>query len=563
MNIADWIVKQAKRHPDKQAVIMPKRSLFSFSKSIENNYESITFEEVEKRSNVYGNGLKKAGIGRGSKVLVFIPPSLEFSPLVFSLFKIGAVPVFIDPGMGVKKMLRCIQEIKAEAMIGISKIHHLRLFKKQFFKGIDIRISVGSKVWGTQYINDLTEMVPNELTVQEMGPSELAAILFTSGGTGKPKGVMYTHEMFWLQIFKLKEMFQLTSKDRDLPGFPLFSMFCQSMGMTSCIPDMNPAFPARVNPKLIVQNIQDHQVTFAAGSPAIWLRVGEYCRKKKIKLKSIKNLIMFGAPVSGQMLNLWKDILPHGDIYTPYGATECLPVALYSGRALRSETLELTNMGHGTCVGNAVKDVDIKVIRITDDNTEYLSETIECSVGEVGEILVHSNTQTPGYYADKENTRKSQIKDHDGTIWHKMGDLGYLDEWGRLWFSGRKAHYFEFESKRFFPVMIEAVINQHPKVFRSAIVPIPTGPAIIIERTDKKIELDPPAFHQFKMEVLRLLKQSDIKSEFQEIYLRKDFPVDARHNIKIDRKLLATWATKHFEESQTKSVDWKEDKVKG
>jgi acyl-CoA synthetase (AMP-forming)/AMP-acid ligase II len=548
LNIADWIVKQSRAWPDKQALIVPKKQLFSFKKSVEKNYESITFEELEKRSNVYGNGFKKAGIGRGSKVLLFVPPSLDFPCIAFALFKIGAVPVFIDPGMGLKKMLGCIENVDADAIVGIGKVHHLRLLKRQYFKGIDIRISVGGKAWGAQDLNQLTEMVPNELTMQEMDRSELAAILFTSGGTGKPKGVMYTQEMFWNQTLKLKEIYQLTSKDRDLPGFPLFSLFCISMGMTSCVPDMDPAYPAKVKAKLIVQNIRDHQVSFVTGSPAIWKRVGEYCQKKKIILPSVKKLVMFGAPVSGDLLRLWEDIIPHGDVFTPYGATECLPVTNYGGRAIRLDTLPETEKGAGTCVGHPVKNVSIQIIRIEDAPSESMSETMECSMGEVGEILVQSDTATVGYFANNEATKKSKLMDEDGRVWHRMGDLGYLDEWGRLWFCGRKDHYFEYEGKEYFPVMLEGVVNKHPDIERSALVNLGHGPGLILQRYDGKDELPTPQFHQLKIEVARLLKEVGHKEEIQDVFLKKEFPVDTRHNIKIDRKALGTWAKEQIAE---------------
>lgn len=146
------------------------------------------------------------------------------------------------------------------------------------------------------------------------------------------RNVVYTHKIYYEQTRLLQELFSLDENEIDFPCFPLFSLFTLCMGMTSCIPDMNPSQPAKADPKQLVQNIKDNKVTFMAGSPAIWEALGSYCIKNNITLPSVKYLVMFGAPVRNELHKRFSRILPNRTTYTPYGATESLPVANISGQ---------------------------------------------------------------------------------------------------------------------------------------------------------------------------------------------------------------------------------------
>lgn len=526
MNIAHRIREVALRIPDKKSVVLAKDNSF------------YTFVQFEERSNQFANRFIKLGIKPGMRTLLFVKPCLDFSVITFALFKIGAVPVLIDPGMGLPNLLNSVKQVKPEAIVSIGLVHWLRRFKSEYFTNLKVKVSLNRVGGSTHYLYQDLESESKSFTPHEVSMSDYSAILFTSGGTGIPKGVLYTHGILNAQTDALREMFSLDESKIDLPGFPLFALFTLAMGMTSVIPEMDPTKPAQCNPAKIVKNIIDHNITFVAGSPAIWERVGKYCLAHKIELPTVKQVVMFGAPVRAEIHEMYKKITVNGDTYTPYGATECLPVSLVSGSEILKVHLPLMLKGFGTCIGKAVPGVEIKVIKATDIPER---EILELPYGEIGEIAVNGLQVTPAYFEMEEETRKAKIH-HDGKLWHRMGDVGWLDENKNLWFLGRKVHRVLAEDKTFYSIQMESIFNQHPKIKRSALVKITKNntvePALVIERHDKKTKLD----EGFQKELMVLKDSTDFTKSINHFFLHESFPVDVRHNIKIDRVRLSQWA---------------------
>ena len=526
MNIAHRIREMAEKVPDKKSVVLAKDSSF------------YTYREFEERSNQLANRFVRLGIRPGMRTLLFVKPCLDFSVLTFALFKVGAIPVLIDPGMGLPNLLKSVKQVRPEALVSIGLVHWLRRFKKEAFQSLRIKISLSPVGGSTHHLYKNLQAESKNFTPFAVTSETTSCILFTSGGTGIPKGVLYTHGILHAQTDALKSMFSLNESETDLPGFPLFALFTLAMGMTSVIPEMDPTKPASCDPSKIVRNIIEHQVSFAAGSPAIWERVGKYCLQNQIKLSTLKHVVMFGAPVRAEIHQMYKDILSHGDTYTPYGATECLPVSLITGSEILSKHLPQMLRGHGTCIGKAVPGVEIKIIKTTDIPESELCELTE---GEIGEITVSGLQVTPGYFEMPEETRKAKILSH-GKLWHRMGDVGWKDHEGNIWFLGRKVHRVETRDMTFYSIQMEAIFNQHPEVKRSALVKLnsPDGfvPGLVIERKDGKKKLT----ENFRKELLALKESEVFTRRINHFFVHPGFPVDVRHNIKIDRVKLSQWA---------------------
>lgn len=534
MNIAHHLTENAKLTPDKAAVVFP---IFD-KKSKQYNYESLSFRELDMLSNKFAVGLEKLGLKKGDKTLLFLRPSLDFSAMTFALFKLGVVPVFIDPGMGRENLLKCIKDCAPVGLISEKEVHIARLLFPRTFKSVRFNVTNGKRAWGKMLkISKMKEEKTQFFKSVQFSSEDTAAILFTSGGTGSPKGVVYSHQIFDQQTSILKELYNLTSNDIDLPGFPLFSLFTIAMGMTSCIPDMDPSKPGQCDPKKLYQNIIDQKPTFVAGSPAIWERVADYCSQNNLVLPSIKYLVMFGAPVSVLIHKKFKAILPNGTTYTPYGATEALPVSNISGDFILKNTASLSENGKGTCIGKVVPGSTVKIIKITDQVIETLAEASVLGENYVGEIIVKGPTVTKEYLDLPEKTREAKI--YEGAeVWHRMGDMGFIDSDGLLWFLGRKTHRVETKTGMMTPISCEAIFNRHPAVKRSALVGLgkmgSQVPAIVIERKDGQF-LSGKERSIFESELFSLAKKFPHTANIQKIFLSKHFPVDVRHNIKIDR----------------------------
>lgn len=533
MNIADRFTEIAKTHHDKIAVKYPRRMGKHY------RYDTITFGELESLSNQYANGLYKIGFRRGTKTLLFVRPSLQFPALVFALFKIGVIPVLIDPGMGRKNLLTAIEEVAPEGLIAEPEVHLLRIFFSKSFKSVNFKVTTKGPKVGNCVPLSMLENSKTDFDSVQLHPDEMAAILFTSGGTGRPKGVVYTHKIYTEQTRLLQQLFNLTDSEIDLPCFPLFSLFTLCMGMTSCIPDMNPSQPATADPHKLLQNITDNKVTFMAGSPAIWEAMGRYCEKNNITLPLVKYLVMFGAPVRSKLHKKFSKILPNGTTYTPYGATESLPVANISGKIILEQTAALTEQGKGTCVGTPVPGTEVAIIAIRDDVIENMAKAKVLKPYEIGEIIVKGDIVTASYYQSPMETALAKIKDNE-SFWHRIGDLGYKDDQERIWFCGRKTHRVETPSGLLCSVMCEAIFNAHYGVRRSALIGIgekgKQTAAIVIERNTagKKIPRN-----RLVEELLKVAKNHDLTAQIKSVHFCDHFPVDVRHNIKIDRLKLA------------------------
>ncbi len=542
MNIVELFLEQSQKHSFKDAIIWPKRSLFS---SIAQSH-SLTFSELSKMIFQNARGFLNSGIRKGDKVLVFLKPSFDFPAATFSLFYIGAVPVFIDPGMGRENLLKAIKEVSPKALIAEDKVFFYKFFLRKTFSSVKISLRKKNLLKFKENSSDI-------LNVPEVLENDLAAILFTSGGTGVPKGVEYTHKIFLTQTRLLEKLFSLNSEDIDFPCFPLFALFTLSMGMTVVIPDMDASKPASCNPQKIVDDILFHRPTFAAGSPAIWDRVANYCLSREITLPSIKTLAMFGAPVSMKLHKKFQKILIQGTTATPYGATECLPVSLTTGDVLLKDFQDLKFQDFGTCIGKVVPETEVRIIPNIKAPIEDISEVSFLPPHKRGEIIVKGIQATKNYLKQSQ-TEQAKIGDKEtGEFWHRMGDLGHFDNEGNLWFCGRKDHLVETIDGELYSIPCESVFNHHPNVKKSALVGINgTGskklPAIVIEPKNKNLG-DKQKKALFR-ELRDLGKQYSHTKDIKHFGVMEKLPIDVRHNIKIDRPLVAKKMQNRIQEIQ-------------
>ncbi|MBO0697560.1 MAG: AMP-binding protein [Zavarzinella sp.] len=543
VNVATHLSALAAGDPDRAAVVLPRLR----SGKVET--AQLTFAELDRVSGQLARGLDRVGIRRGVRTVLMVPPSLDFFALTFALFKVGAVPVLIDPGMGIRNLGKCLREAEPEAFIGIPKAHVARRVLRWARKTIRTTVTTGRRIFGGKYtVNQLRRVgeLLGPLPVADTRAEETAAVLFTSGSTGVAKGVVYTHGIFAAQVESLKAVYGIRPGEVDLSTFPLFALFGPALGMTAVIPEMDPTRPARVDPTRIIDAVERFAVTNLFGSPALLNRVGRYGVEHGSKLPTLKRVISCGAPVPAIVIERFAAMLSPGvQVFTPYGATESLPVANIGSETILKETRFLTDQGKGVCVGHPVPGMDVRIIPISDEPIPGFDEATTLPAGEIGEIVVSGPVVTAEYFGRPEATRLAKMRDAAGRLWHRMGDVGYFDDRGRLWYCGRKAHRVDTPDGTLFPDQVEPVFNTVPGVYRTALVGVRrrgiTYPVICVELEDAAGRADRPW-----AEIDRDLRAAGQRFEDTrriEVFLEypRGFPVDVRHNSKIFREKLRDW----------------------
>lgn len=536
-NVAAYLPLLAKQRPDALAVAVASRR---------GGYDTLTAAELNAQSDRAAWALRGIGITEGTRTVLMVKPSPAFFVITFALLKLGAIPVMIDPGMGIRNLGPCLAEAEPTAFIGIGKAHIARILFGWARGTLETVVTVGPRLWGGHRFESLMATADSTpFTPVEPDPEQTAAILFTSGSTGRSKGVITPHRVFLAQVQALRDSFGIEPGERDLATFPLFALFGPALGMASIVPDMDASKPAQADPARLLQAFRDFECTNLFASPAVIDRLGRHCEAQRITLTGLNRAISAGAPASSPSIARLQAWMPPGAyVWTPYGATEALPLTTFSSQTLLSETRAQTEIGAGNCVGHPVPGVEMRIIAIHDDPIEAWSEDLALPPGAMGEIVVQGAMVTPAYYGRPRETALAKIKDPSGVLWHRMGDVGYLDEQGRLWMCGRKAHRVVNGDTTWFSLPVEAVFNTHPAVRRTALVGLGTPgkatPVLCVERAP-----DASMSMEALIPELRTIAAAFAHTQAIERFLEHPkFPVDVRHNSKIFREQLAQWAAK-------------------
>lgn len=539
-NVAQLLHETARERPEQMAVAEP----LGRAPTGKRKYRHITFRQLDEDSALIAEGLLARGARPGMRLALLVPPGIDFISLVFALFRTGVTVVLIDPGMGRTNMIGCLEAVRPEGFVAVSRAQAVRAVLRRRFPFARLNITLGRRwFWGGATLRQLRSHRFTGERMARVGGDDPAAIIFTTGSTGPPKGVLYRHGNFTQQARQIQERYGIAPGEIDLPGFPLFALFNCAMGVSTVIPDMDPTRPAQADPEKIIEAIEDWNVTQTFGSPALWNVVGQYCQQHERRLPTVQRVLSAGAPVPPHVLQRMKQAIhPDGEVYTPYGATEALPVASIAASEVLAETAEQTARGRGACVGRPFSGIRWKVIAISDAPLPHASDVTELPPGAIGELIVQGPVVTTEYVTGPNGNALHKIQDGD-RFWHRMGDVGYLDPAGRFWFCGRKAHRVITAWGTLFTVMCEAVINEHPAIYRSALVGVGTPgqqtPVMIVETWPDQQPESTAAKKQLVAELQQIANQHDHARGFKHFHIHRSLPVDIRHNAKIFREQLA------------------------
>ena len=528
-NIARHLAAMARLQPDVAALKIPRGR----TADGRINYLALTFAELAGEAAAWRQRLAARGVVRGDRVLVMVRPGLPLIAAVFALFQLGAVPVIIDPGMGLKSFLACVARSRPRVLVGIRAARIVSHLFRRAFRSVALRVPVsGALTARLTPPGSSAEALPPEISA---APGDLAAILFTSGSTGAPKGVCYEHGMFDAQVRLIRELYRIAPGEVDLPLLPVFALFNPALGLTTIVPELDPRRPAALDPAKIVQTIRQEGVTNSFGSPTLWAKIADYCRARRIELPGLRRVLCAGAPVPASVWQHAREWLVAGELHSPYGATEALPVSSISAAEVSLDSTA------GACVGQPAPGVDVRIIALSDAPITTWADVRELHPGEIGEMVVSGPMVTKTYDSLPAATAAAKIPDA-ARVWHRMGDCGYRDAAGRLWFCGRKAERVETAAGVLHTEPVEQVFRRNSRGARCALVglgaPGRQRPAVVVETSLR----DSREGRALARELRLLALQHPHTAAIRWFYFRAAFPVDVRHNAKIHRLALARWA---------------------
>jgi len=530
MNLYERFEQNAQSHP--------KKSAFIYFDGI--NWKTLTYRDILDKTQRFLCGLEAGRYTPGMSAAVMAPPSADFFPFALALLKFGIIPILLEPAIGIKKIGEILQESEPDIFIGNTLTHTLRIMFGWGSNSVKHNLTIKRVERQKSKVTQL----PITNYQSPIPPISPAAIIYTSGSTGLPKGAVYTQENLAAQLELLRNTFSITPNEIDLPAFPLYALIDLLLGVTSIIPDITFPVPGKTDPAKVINAIQKFNVTNMFASPVVLDILSSFAENNNSSsrpnvLSSLKRIITAGAPATIDLQRRFRHLFAdHTSLYGIYGATETLPIAKVESREVFA-LQEKTQNGSGICLGKPIEGVSVRIIPITDEPIAEWQDSLIVKPNIVGEITVQSAATTRSYIHREDANRISKIE-YRGDIIHRMGDVGYFDEEGRLWYCGRKSHRVMTKDDVMFTEQIENIFNAHPQVFRTALVGVDGEPALWVELQKGVTTHKEKIIAELKALAIAHPQASRIRTF---LFLKK-FPTDVRHNSKVIREKLTELANR-------------------
>lgn len=531
--IVDWLFATASKQPSEVAF----REWGADERDL--TYLSLT-QAIEQQCAV----LKAKGIKKGEKVIIFTTPNVDLAITLFALFKIGAVAVVIDPAVGILTCLRCLANVRAQAMICPALIKWLLPLLRHYFSTVKRVVTT----------NELSQTNPGEAhnnTTNDATPgqSDLAAIFFTSGSTDLPKPVEWTHKQLKAHVLAAAEKFDIRQQV-DLALFPLSMLISPVWGIQCNVPDFKRVRPSGCDAPYLVSLFEKSAATLCFASPAVWYQLTQYCTEQKIQLPNVQYAISGGAPIAIKAAKKIESILPNGKLFSPYGATEASPIAF-------SDSIEFSPM-LGVKLGKPVSALSVKLAPVPDIGLHNLvskdQNTPPVRAHSIGEIVLSGDMVSEHYHLAPELDQLSKhiTEEADGQkVWHHTGDVAVKDEQGNLWSLGRAKDIIHLNGQAYFSTVAEEHVLQISYIDKAGYVflaGITQAPVMFVQISKSAMKPSAPTVDDIKEQVARQLSEIDYPVE--QVFIVAKMPVDKRHYSKIDRVALRNQIKKIHKKSK-------------
>ncbi|MFJ6213259.1 fatty acid CoA ligase family protein [Streptomyces sp. NPDC092296] len=508
-------------------------------------YAALSYAELAARCERYAGALARAGLRQGMRTCLLVPPGPDLTALFLALARLGVVPVLIDPGIARSAVRACLDEAAPEAFIGVSRAHAARVVLGWGRRTVRVPVTVGRRwFWRGPTLAGLCAAAGDAAPPRAVAsPDDLAGIAFTSGSTGVPKAVAYRGRQLTAQLRLAREAFPLEPGTVGMSTFPPFALAGPVLGLSLVVPGLDPVRPAAADPAALAAEITRFGVTGMFGSPSLLDNLARYCTGRGLVLDTLRVVTSAGVSLAPATAERLRGCLPEDALlYSAYGATECLPLSVIESRELLGEARRATERGEGSCVGRPLAANTVRVIAVSDAPIPVWSDELLAAPGAVGEITVTGPSVSEWYFGRPYETALAKIRDGERIV-HRTGDLGRVDEQGRLWFHGRKSQRVRTAAGDLCTEQVEPIADTVAGVRRSALVgvgaPGAQRPVLCVEA---ERGVGRSARRRVAAEVLALLAGYPHARAVRQVLFHPGFPVDIRHNAKIGRERLARWA---------------------
>lgn len=495
----------------------------------------VTWAALASRTDQLARGLAASGVRPGDRVALLVPPGADLTAVLYACLRLGAVVVVADAGLGVQGLTRAVRAAEPTVVIGIERA----LVAARWLRWAPTLVSAGPLRAGVAKALGVSASLDELAALGRAATDDLpwpdadadAAILFTSGSTGPAKGVVYTHR-------RLAAMRDVVARTYGIgPGSPLVAAFAPfvllgpALGATSASPDMDVTAPGTLTARALAEAVRAIDASVVFASPAALRSVVRTADGSELAdLAGVRLFLSAGAPVGGALLEAAAALMPGADAHTPYGMTEALVVADVSLDELRE-----VGTGDGVCVGRPVPGVRVAISALDVDGEATGGP--EQVAGVTGEVLVaaaHVKERYDGLWL----TQQESARD---VGWHRTGDVGHLDDAGRLWIEGRLAHVLVTAGGVRTPVGLEQRAQGVPGLVSAAVVGVgPLGAQQVVVVVQPEVFSHGPVVAE--PELAGAVRAALVGTDVAAVLVVEQLPTDVRHSSKIDRSRVAAWA---------------------
>lgn len=533
-NVVSFIELHRRKSPERGALIWSTHGQRADSKEILSaGLESMTFAELAAQSESLAGGLARLGLRAGDRIFLLLPMSPSLYVAILAVQRLGAIAVFIDSWACRSELGRCAAQVAPRALIG-SEAAFRMIQDDPGFDSAQVEVIAGSS--GNSERPRLEDLVraSESFPVAAVEGGHTALVTFTTGSSGEPKGANRTHRFLAAQHNALNRCLPYAPNDVDLPVFPIFSLNNLAGGVTTVLPAIDLSRPSETDGEVILEQMLATGTTTCTLSPSLLRAASSAACRRNLSLHGLRRCASGGAPVSLDDVAACRKMAPSAEVHLLYGSTEVEPIAhiAYSPAEFKGEDDE------GVCVGTIAAGLEHHLVRLTREPIllgDNGWEDWEVSPGSPGELVVAGEHVCAGYYRNPEAFSRSKIRDENGRVWHRTGDVCRIDSPGRLWIIGRVHNAIRRGNSILYPIRPEIAMKRIPFVETAAYLGLPD--AELGERACAVFTTRPGVSSHDAFAAVRMALQSE-RIPVDELKRVDAIPLDPRHHSKVEYAVL-------------------------